>query len=455
MTKNHSRIAFLLITLALVHSAHALNVQLFRPNDTVESSVSNLGIDLSIPQQTQVGFVVNWVKNPIEFGSASNSAKIDDVVNWILTTDVIFSHAITDRFGLQVDIPVHWAADVENILTVVNDKRIALGDIRANFPIMLRKNKLDERNQLGITLIPFMTAPTGKSSDFLGDTNWTGGSWLEFDRYFGKRHRLIFSSGVRFREKENILNLTIGHEVLANLGYVWKFSVQKGWDFFANLQGSTTTSKFLDQEISSPYELTGGLRKRWKNDQWNVLIGAGRGMNNGYGAPDIRTFAGLSYRFLPKKAPQPAAPVPPPAPVAVEPTPTPAPVPVVVEAPKPIESIDLIGKVLFAFDKATILPESYPILDNVVDVLQRHAEVSKVEIQAHTDAKGNDDYNMQLSVRRAEAVRKYLVDKGVAADRLEAKGYGESKPIASNDTQEGRDQNRRVEFVILQQKTNP
>ena len=71
----------------------------------------------------------------------------------------------------------------------------------------------------------------------------------------------------------------------------------------------------------------------------------------------------------------------------------------------------------------------------------------KVEVAGHTDSVGTEEYNMGLSLRRAEAVRQYLVGKGIAADRLIVRGYGESRPVADNATAEGRFQNRRVELV--------
>jgi outer membrane protein OmpA-like peptidoglycan-associated protein len=72
-----------------------------------------------------------------------------------------------------------------------------------------------------------------------------------------------------------------------------------------------------------------------------------------------------------------------------------------------------------------------------------------IEVAGHTDSKGSDAYNMKLSQQRAEAVRNFLISRGVAADRLTAKGYGESQPVADNATEEGRFQNRRVELYPL------
>ena len=91
---------------------------------------------------------------------------------------------------------------------------------------------------------------------------------------------------------------------------------------------------------------------------------------------------------------------------------------------------------------------SVEILDRVVNTLKAHPEV-KLEVSGHTDSRGDDAYNKDLSERRAISVRRYLVDHGVLADNLTAKGYGEERPIASNDTKEGMAQNRRVELNRL------
>lgn len=108
----------------------------------------------------------------------------------------------------------------------------------------------------------------------------------------------------------------------------------------------------------------------------------------------------------------------------------------------------IIKDVLFDFDKSVIKPQAYPILEEVVAVLKRNPSV-KVEIQGHTDSVGTAQYNRGLSERRANAVMKYLVKKGIASNRLTALGYGLTRPIASNLTPEGQARNRRVELTAL------
>lgn len=122
------------------------------------------------------------------------------------------------------------------------------------------------------------------------------------------------------------------------------------------------------------------------------------------------------------------------------------PLPVAAEpAPAAAKKLVLEG-VNFDHDKATLREDSYPILDQAAASLKEWGDV-KVEVAGHTDSKGKDKYNLKLSQRRAEAVRSYLISKGIAADRLTAKGYGESKPVADNKTEAGRYKNRRVELV--------
>ncbi len=100
----------------------------------------------------------------------------------------------------------------------------------------------------------------------------------------------------------------------------------------------------------------------------------------------------------------------------------------------------------FDNDEAALSAESAAILDQAAATLKEWGDV-KVEVAGHTDSRSTDDYNMTLSQRRAESVRSYLIGKGVAAERLTARGYGESQPVAENETEDGRAKNRRVELV--------
>ncbi|MCA9528144.1 MAG: OmpA family protein, partial [Myxococcales bacterium] len=114
------------------------------------------------------------------------------------------------------------------------------------------------------------------------------------------------------------------------------------------------------------------------------------------------------------------------------------------------EQVEIGEKVFFDFDAATIQARSHGLLDDVASVLRTATFVRRVRVEGHTDAQGPGDYNRDLSRRRAQAVATYLSARGVPGGKLQVAGLGEDAPIASNDTPEGRAQNRRVVFVIVE-----
>ena len=108
----------------------------------------------------------------------------------------------------------------------------------------------------------------------------------------------------------------------------------------------------------------------------------------------------------------------------------------------------ILKNIFFDYNKSTLQPESYAELDRVVEILSKQPNL-KIEISGHTDNQGSLKYNTDLSESRAKTVVDYLIGKGIAENRLTYKGYAYEKPIATNDTEEGRSANRRVEFKIL------
>jgi outer membrane protein OmpA-like peptidoglycan-associated protein len=117
-------------------------------------------------------------------------------------------------------------------------------------------------------------------------------------------------------------------------------------------------------------------------------------------------------------------------------------------APIEIGQVFRLNNVFFDFDKFNLRPESYLELDRVVKFLNDYPNI-EIEMSAHTDSKGSDQYNFTLSDNRARSVMEYILSKGIAPSRIISKGYGETLPVATNETDEGRQLNRRVEFKIL------
>lgn len=263
----------------------------------------------------------------------------------------------------------------------------------------------------------------------------------------------------------------------------------------------SSNESHLELRGMGAYDLRGSMQ---------VFGGAGLGLVRGWGTPDWRLFAGVRYG---KAAPPPPAPAPAPVVVAVAeppdrdhdgipdakdacpdepetkngyqdedgcpdevPPPPPPPdtdrdgdgVPDRIDncpdEPGPAsnqgcaekqlvqltaEHLEILEKVYFHSEKDVIESRSFPLLENVVAVLKAHPELKHVLVEGHTDSRGTLEYNQKLSERRALAVMKFLVDRGIDPGRLKAQGFGRSRPVANDSTPEGREKNRRVVFTVL------
>lgn len=134
------------------------------------------------------------------------------------------------------------------------------------------------------------------------------------------------------------------------------------------------------------------------------------------------------------------------------PAPVAAPAPEPMKTPEPLRKVTYSASALFDFDQAALRPEGRKALDQLVADINADVRVERISVVGHTCSIGAEDYNQGLSERRAATVKSYLVSKGISADKIDASGKGESSPIASNATREGRAQNRRVEVELIGMK---
>lgn len=171
-------------------------------------------------------------------------------------------------------------------------------------------------------------------------------------------------------------------------------------------------------------------------------------LNRSRGFRDWMISSSLTIRLgaAPAPAPEPA----PPAAPAPRPAPPPPPPPAPEPEPEPEVLFEFDAMVTFALDSAELRPGAIAELNEAVALLNLHSEISRVEVAGHTCDLGPAAYNQRLSERRAQAVRNFLVDNGVSADRLVVRGYGEDRPKVRNTSESNRQQNRRVELVVLE-----
>lgn len=331
-----------------------------------------------------------------------------------------------------------------------------MGDIEMDMKFRLLDN---DQFPAGISLLPFITFPSGSDSKYVGNGRVTGGAKLVLETArIGNRFSVSANVGAQFRKKAALSQGTVVNDQFL-YGAAANFAFNEVVEVIAEIEGWTQFDNFFDAEYR-PLKALGGVRFFPRPDV-AITVGGGAGVLKGIGAPDFEVF--LTIGYVPAyRHYTPPPPPPPPADRDGDGIPDrddycPA------EAgsadncgcpPDPLMYVDEQNnmirnqKIYFDFDKSDVKPVSYGLLNTIADTLDARPDIKHVDIIGHTDSVGTDEYNQKLSERRANAVRDYLIEQGVSPDRLTAIGKGESDPIDTNDTVEGRSRNRRVQFEI-------
>lgn len=400
-------------------SVQALNVQKLRPGLGHVDGYAVRSTETLEKYFFAFGINSTFIQNPLEQTTPSGGTRIAGVVDHLMTTDLMMSLGFEDWLTVSVDLPVTTFYNIAPTFIPARDKgSMKLGDLYFEAKFRLVKNDSNKAG-FGLAVIPFVTAPTGDSSRFMGDSSATGGGLLATDWKFYD-NRIYLNVGARFKSDETVATstLTVGNEFLYGLGY--QRPLVKSWDLdvIAEVYGATSLKNFAKQTVTSPLEADVTLQKKWlKNKNLITHLGGGSSITNAYSSPVYRVSAGVSYGFSLKKQKQ--------------------------------QVLDLKGQIHFDTDKATIKSESFYVLDDVAEQMRKRHDIKLLLIEGHTDSDGGDDYNMRLSDMRAEALKTYLVDKGISADRMQTRGFGETQPIATNSTAQGKAMNRRSVFRIL------
>lgn len=384
------------------------------------------GSDTLAPWQGHIGFSFDYANRPLQFsGTGGFAGQRQSVIDHMMLLHTHGALGLTDWFEVGVNFPFalyNWFFSDEPVAAPTGnpDKAAMPGDMR----LVTKFKAVDiNKHRVGLAFIPFVTLPTGDEVRYTGNGNITGGLTTVVDFKASERFNMSLNFGGVLRDDVTRHGVRVDDQLTAAVAANIKLS--QNWQVILESFGSTVIRDPFNSN-TTPLEAGGGFRYYVNNTGFAFDVGGTGGIIKGVSAPRFRAFANLKWT----------------APIS-EPCPEPEPR---IQGNK----IVLWGKIFYDTAKATIKPVSYPVLDDVVDVLNKHPEITLVEVQGHTDARGSDSYNLKLSQARSESARDYLIQKGISPSRLVAKGYGESQPIAPNSTAEGMSQNRRTEFIILQ-----
>lgn len=381
------------------------------------------------------GLIFDYAHEPLEVKNTFTGARTG-IVDDLIMAHVQGAVGFTDWFEAGVSVPVIFYETFRSPNAAPGTpmtRHSGIGDIRLETKFRILDNW---RYPIGIAVVPLITFPTGNRDYFMGNGKITGGGKVAFEGNINNIVWIAMNWGYQYmpgRFQYFALNADAYIDDLLTFGLGVHGKINNQWSLIAELYGETVARNAFASLRQTPIIARGGARFtpkfRGAARGINFNLAAGGGLTKGVGNPDFHVMFGVGYRR--------------PHIVELE-EPGAADVEARVE-----EKIIITQKIHFEFNKSTIRPISYPILNDVVELLQRNPQITKVRVEGHTDWIGSDAYNQGLSQRRAQSVVNYLVQHGISRDRLIPVGYGETRPIADNNTTEGRAKNRRTEFTVL------
>ncbi len=470
----------LLLVTALTHTASAqddIDAERFKPAVTHDGWVTAEGSGVRPTQDPlELGLFLNYGINPLILAEDGDvQAKF---VGGHLGADLLGSYSLSRSFAIGLGVPLYALQSGDG------DPAFAgLGDLR----VVPKLRVLDDREGLGLAIAVELRAPT-HTGDFNGGArNIQAVPKLIIDHRFIDGWHLGANAGVAIRESTDFFNVHAGSEFeyAAALGYRFG-GIEGKTELGAEFAGGVGLAEQDAEEV--PLEALAYLRHD-PNEEWQIQGGPGIGVLPGYGVPTFRGYLGV--RYTPTSHDQDADGIPDDedkCPTQAEdrdgiqdddgcPEEDP-------DADKDgvpdheddcpddketINGVDdddgcpdtgdpsvifedgkfkILDTIQFEHGSAKLKDESHSTLDQVALTLKANPEIKKVRVEGHTDDTGPADVNRRLSQQRANAVRTYLIRKGVDPRRLRAKGYGEDKPLEKGTSDSARAKNRRVEFVV-------
>lgn len=433
--------------------------------DTQNFNPTNDGLDFVTvhssktltPGLINIGLFLNYAVNSLPNYEDKRTQSRTNFRDSLLSSDTNFGLGITRRWEVGLSFPTLLAQSVKSDINTLSGSFESTGITEYR---LMTKYRLLGNNFGGIAGVFTVNLPVIQNDPFIG--NNPGPIYnleLAADRHLGGGFAFAINAGYRIRNPgEPIANVPIeplGNQYIASTAFSYLIS---SWDtkiiaeFFAS--APVKSSQFISDRSSSTTEALLGI----KTDVTRSLafhLGGGTEVIHGMSSPDWRAYTGINWVIGPVFAK--------PKPKIMRVKPQPRRVEVVSAEVQSIEIVDnaeaftgtpqpkesfVAHDVLFEFDRDEVKPEFSELLQRLVEYLLKPPEFKSLAIEGHTDSIGLYDYNVQLSGRRALAVRKALISMGLPAERIKAYGWGARKPIANNGNFQGRALNRRVEFKV-------
>jgi outer membrane protein OmpA-like peptidoglycan-associated protein len=461
-------------SLALAQANPALDAQGMRPSPSPHAIYGVDAADTSAALDPAVGLWLNYASAPL-VGQRPGSEKITPVVDQQLTLHLTGALGIVRNAELGFDMPLLMVNN--GSFNDVSFGGVVIGDLSTR----LKGTAFSSRDHaVGLAGVVEVRLPTGDDAVFASNGGALGAPTLVLDTRIGPA-LIAANAGLSLRSAREVRNLIYGSEITYGLAArVDLLNALLAID--GSLQGRTQLRTPFEDDATSPLEALVGVRIKTPAG-FSIGMAGGGGIVSGVTAPEFRALVSVSWAAalvseqdaVALKADaselEDGAEV-----IKVEPEDRPSDKPVDKTADKPADKpveastdkpaqkpparadiarvdgdkiVFKAGKIAFKFGTNTLRDTASPLLDDVAALLIAEPAL-RVEIGAHTDTLGDPDENLALSAKQAEAVRAYLIGKGVAADRLVAKGYGGEQPIIPEEASaEDEETNRRIVFTIL------
>jgi outer membrane protein OmpA-like peptidoglycan-associated protein len=501
-----SHLSLLLLTLGLATTAVAgpdarFDVQVFRPSGAPQDLVV-VGQSRPLSHLSVAGGpFFSYSLNPLTLIPKDGDVGSISLVGNRLTLDVMSTVGLFDWAEVGVDMPLILAQGGQNLEVIGTEGSVesfVLGDLRLTGKVAIPGlRRPADGHGFGGALTLNVSFPTGVQEAFASDGELTWAPGLILDYRFKSGILLAFNGGFWKRPDHVFNGVEMGDMAPFGLGTEVPILRGNGITAVGMLHGAVGLKKLPGQERQVPAELLIGLRW-YSSTGLTFTFGGGGGCGCSLASPTLSLFTSIIWipaktrewealeKFKEPKEP------PPPPPPPVDPDGD----SVIGEKDRcpnlagPVENagcpdtdrdgdkvvdrldkcpdvpagsrgkdgcplarmagnkIVILEQVNFATDQDVILSESFPILEEVGRVMSENPTIDRVLVEGHTDSRASDAYNLDLSRRRAASVKRFLIETGIAADRVCSQGFGRSRPLAENNTEEGMALNRRVEFTI-------